>query len=46
MNNGTGGIAAIAIALVVIMFGSAEFGLLDGFKDVIEQIIKAISSIR
>nr|DAO91479.1 MAG TPA: hypothetical protein [Caudoviricetes sp.] len=42
MNNGSGGIAAIAIALTVIMFGGAEFGLLDGFKDLAEQVIKAI----
>lgn len=42
MNNGTGGIAAITIAFAVLMFGGAEFGLLDGFKDVIEQIIKAV----
>ena len=42
MNNGSGGIAAIVVALVVIMFGSAEFGLLDGFKDLPDQITKAI----
>ena len=46
MNNGTGGIAAIVIALAVIMFGSAEFGLLDGFKDLIQQITNTPSSTR
>ena len=42
MNNGSGGIAAIAIALAVIMFGSAELGLLDGLKDAAQQIINYI----
>ena len=42
MNNGSGGIAAIVIALAVIMFGSAEFGFLDGFKALADQIIKIV----
>nr|DAR60771.1 MAG TPA: hypothetical protein [Caudoviricetes sp.] len=46
MNNGTGGIAAIAITLAVLMFGSAEFGLLDGVKDLFQQITNAIASTR
>lgn len=42
MNQGSGGILAVAIIVVVILFGMGEFGGLDDVKEFIHAILKAV----
>ena len=42
MNQGSGGILAVAIIVVVILFGVGEFGGLDEVKEVANAILKAV----
>ena len=42
MNQGSGGILAAAIIVVVILFGMGEFGGLDDAKKVAQAILKSI----
>lgn len=42
MNQGSGGILAVAIIVVVILFGMGEFGGLDDAKEFAHAILKAV----
>lgn len=42
MNQGSGGILAVAIIVVVILFGMGEFSGLDDVKEVAQVILKAV----
>ena len=42
MNQGSGGILAVAIIVVAILFGMGEFGGLDDTKEFAHAILKAI----
>ena len=42
MNQGSGGILAVAIIVVVILFGMDEFGGLDDAKEFAHAILKAV----
>lgn len=46
MNQGSGGILAVAIIIVAILFGIGEFGGLGDVKEVAHAILKAYSSTR
>ena len=42
MNQGSGGILAVAIIVVIILFGMGEFGGLDGAKEFAHAILRAV----
>lgn len=42
MNQGSGGILAMAIIVVVILFGAGEFGGIDDAKEFAHVILKAV----
>lgn len=42
MNQGSGGILAVAIIVVAIFFGMGEFGGLDDVKEFAHAILKAV----
>jgi len=42
MNQGSGGILAVAIIVVVILFGMSEFGGLNDAKEAAHAILKAV----
>lgn len=42
MNQGSGGILAVAIIVVMIIFGMGQFGGLDDAKEVAQAILKAV----
>ena len=42
MNQGSGGILAVAIIVVMIIFGMGEFGGLGDVKEVAQAILKAV----
>ncbi len=42
MNQGSGGILAVVIIVVVILFGVGEFGDLNDAKEVAHAILKAV----
>lgn len=42
MNQGSGGILAVAIIVVVILFGMSEFGGLDDVKEFAHATLKAV----
>lgn len=42
MNQGSGGILAVAIIVAVILFGMGEFGGLDDVKEFTHAILKAV----
>lgn len=42
MNQGSGGILAVAIIVAVICFGMGEFGVLNDAKEVAHAILKAV----
>lgn len=42
MNQGSGGILAVAIIIVAILFGMAEFGGLNDAKEAAQSILKAV----
>lgn len=46
MNQGSGGILAVAIIIAAILFGMGEFGGLGDVKEVAQATLKACSSTR
>ncbi len=42
MNQGSGGILAVAIIVVVILFGTGEFGGLNDAKEAAHAILKSV----